>query len=130
MVVVDHHGAKIYRLDPSDGDVAQQAIRPYDPHSLLHDLAHKVQSAEKDRHLPEDTAFYGRIADAVAAGGRIVVVSHGTARSHAAQHLTEYLRAHHRETYQREVKELTTDVSGLSLAQLLVLAGQAWAPAT
>jgi len=124
-VVVGHHGAKIYRLDPDDGDAGKQVIRPYDPHSLLHDLAHKVQSAEKDRHLPEDTAFYGRIADAVAAAGKIIVVAHGTAQDHVAQHLAGLLRTHHGQTYQRVVSELTADLTDVTLPQLLAQAERA-----
>ena len=129
MVVVDHHGAKIYRLDPDVNDAEKQVIRPYDPHSLLHDLAHKVQAAEQDHHVPEETAFYGRISDAVAAGGRIIVVSHGTTQDPVARHLAEYLRTHHAQTYQRVVSELTANVSGMTLPQLQALAEQALAPA-
>ena len=129
MVVVDHHGAKIYRLDPDVNDAEKQVIRPYDPHSLVHDLAHKVQAAEQDRHLPEEVAFYVRISDAVAAGGRIIVVSHGTTQDPVARHLAEYLRTHHAQTYQRVVSELTANVSGMTLPQLQALAEQALAPA-
>ena len=125
MVVVDHHGAKIYRLDTDGRDAARQVIRPYDPHSLLHDLARKVQGAEKERHLSEDTAFYGRIADAVAAGGSITVVAHGSAQAHVAQHLAEYLRSHHGQTYQRAVSEFIADTTDITLPQLQALAEKA-----
>ncbi len=130
MVVVDHHGAKIYRIDLTSGDASTQEIRPYDPHRFLHHLVHKGQSEEKGQRAPEDITFYKRIADAVAAGGRIIVVGHGTGKSNAAHHLTEYLRTHHRETYQRVVGELTADLSSITPPQLLVLAEQALAPAT
>ena len=130
MVVVDHHGAKIYRIDLASGDASRQEIRPYDPHRFLHHLTHKGQSEEKGQRAPEDITFYQRIADAVAAGGKIIVVGHGTGKSNAAQHLTEYLRTHHRETYERVVSELTADLSSITQPQLLVLAEQALAPAT
>ena len=129
MVVVDHHGAKIYRIEPASGDRSEHAILPYDPHHFLHHLAHKGHSQEKGQRAPEDITFYQRIAAAVAAGGRIIVVGHGTGKSNAAEHLIEYLRTHHRESYQRVVSELTADLSSITLPQLQVLAGQALAPA-
>ena len=129
MVVMDHHGAKIYRLDADAADADQQVIRPYDPHSLLHDLARKVQSAEQDRHQPAEVAFYGRIADAVAAGGRIIVVAHGIEQDPAARHLSELLREQHGQSHQRVVTEAGTHAAGMGLPQLLKLAERAMAPA-
>jgi hypothetical protein len=125
MVVVDHHGAKIYRIDPASGDASKREITPYDPHHFLHHLTHKEQLREQGQRAPEDPSFYERIGDALAAGGRIVVVGHGTGKSNAAQHLTEYLRTHHRETYQRIVREITADLSATTAPQLLALAEQA-----
>jgi len=125
MVVVDHHGAKIYRINTESGGASEQAITPYDPHHFLHHLTHKEQSRELGQRAPEDPDFYKRIGDAVAAGGRIVVVGHGTGKSNAATHLTEYLRTHHRETYQRIVREIGVDLSAVTTQQLLALAQQA-----
>lgn len=125
MVVMDHHGAKIYRVVPASGDNAKREITPYDPHHFLHHLAHKDQSREQGQRAPEDASFYQRIGDAVAAGDRIIVVGHGTGHSNSAQHLTEYLRSHHRETYQRIVREIGTDLSAVTTPQLLALADQA-----
>ncbi len=122
MVVVDHHGAKIYRIDKASGDASKQEIRPYDPHHFLHHLTHKGQSREEGQRAPEDADFYKRIADALAAGGPIVIVGHGTGKSNAAQHLTDYLRTHHRETYQRVVREIGADLSAITAPQLLELA--------
>jgi hypothetical protein len=125
MVVLDHHGAKIYRIDVASGDASKREIRPYDPHHFLHHLTHKGQSREQGQRAPEDSDFYKKIAEALAAGGRIVVVGHGTGKSNAAQHLTEYLRTHHRETYQRVVREIEADLSAATTPQLLELAEQA-----
>jgi hypothetical protein len=125
LVVVDHHEAKIYRVDSAPGDASKQELRPYDPHHFLHHLAHKDQSRERGQRAPEDVGFYKRIGDALGAGGRIVVVGHGTGKSNAAQHLTEYLRSHHRETYQRIVHEVGTDLSKTTTPQLLELAERA-----
>jgi hypothetical protein len=128
IVVVDHHGAKIYRIEPGSGDAAPRAITPYDPHHFLHHLAHKDQLREAGQRAPEDPSFYRRIGDALAPAGRILVVGHGKGQSNAAQHLLEYLRTHHGETYQRVVREIEADLSAITPAQLLELAEQALGP--
>lgn len=125
MIVVDHHGAKIYRIHASSAGDRRVEITPYDPHHFLHHLAHKDQSRQEGQRAPEDTEFYKRIGDATAAGGQIVVVGHGTGKSNAAQHLSEYLRTHHREAYQRNVREITADLSAITAPQLRELAEQA-----
>jgi hypothetical protein len=122
LVVVDHHGAKIYHIDVVAEDVSQHVIRPYDPHHFLHHLAHKDQSRERGQRAPEEASFYEQIAQAVATAGEIVVVGHGEGKSNAAHHLVEYLAAHHPETYQRIVREIVTDLSSVTTPQLLALA--------
>jgi len=97
LVVVDHHGAKIFQVDVTSDEASEHVIRPYDPHHFLHHLTHKDQDRERGQRTPEEPAYYERIAQAVAAGGRIVVVGHGEGKSNAADHLTEYLRTHHRD---------------------------------
>ncbi|HWZ62740.1 MAG TPA: hypothetical protein VNX02_06960 [Steroidobacteraceae bacterium] len=125
LVVVDHHGAKIYRIDTARGAGAAREIRPYDPHHFLHHLTHKEESRQQGQRAPEEAAFYQQIGDALAAGGRIVVIGHGTGKSNAAQYLIEYLRNHRRETYERIVREISTDLSAATTPQLLALAEQA-----
>lgn len=125
MVVVDHHGAKIYRIDSANGAGAKREIRPYDPYHFLHHLTHKDESRQQGQRAPEEAAFYQQIGDALAAGGAIVVIGHGTGHSNAAGHLIEYLRNHRRETYERIVREIGTDLSAATTPQLLELAEQA-----
>jgi len=122
LVVVDHHGAKIYHIDVAGDDVSQHVISPYDPHHFLHHLMHKDQSRERGQRAPEEASFYEQIAQAVVPGGKIVVVGHGEGKSNAAHHLVEYLAAHHPETYQRIVREVVADLSSVTPPQLLVLA--------
>jgi hypothetical protein len=122
LIVVDHHGAKIFHIDVTSDDASEHVIRPYDPHHFLHHLTHKDQDRERGQRAPEEPAYYERIADAVALGGNIVVVGHGVGKSNAAHHLTEYLRSHHRETYQRIVREIDADLSSITTPQLLDLA--------
>jgi hypothetical protein len=127
MVVVDHHGAKIYHIQPGSGDPSPYAITPYDPHHFLHHLAHKDQLREEGQRASEDPSFYSRIGHVLAAAGRILVVGHGKGKSNAAHHLLEYLRMHQRETYQRVLREIEVDLSAVTTAQLLEIAEQAFA---
>jgi hypothetical protein len=124
MVVVDHHGAKIYRIELGSDDSPPHAITPYDPHHFLHRLTHKDQLREEGQRAREDSSFYRRIGDTLAGAGRILVAGHGKGKSNAAQHLLEYLRTHHRETYQRIVRDIEVDLSAITTPQLLELAKQ------
>jgi hypothetical protein len=125
MVVIDHHGAKIYRVDEASGGASSREIRPYDPHHFLHHLTHKDQSRQEGQRAAEDPSLYKRIAEALTVGGRIVIVGHGTGKSNAAHHLIEYLRTHHREIYQRVAGEVGADLSAITSPQLLELAEEA-----
>jgi hypothetical protein len=126
LVVVDHHGAKIYRIEPGSGEASPPKIAPYDPHHFLHHLTHKDQLREEGQRAPEDAGFYRQISDALAAVGRIIVVGHGKGKSNAARHLIEYLFVHRHETYQRVVREVEADLSAITTPQLLELAERAF----
>jgi hypothetical protein len=121
LIVVDHHGTKIFQVDVTSDDASEHVIKPYDPHHFLHHLMHKDQSRERGQRAPEEPAYYEKIAAAVALGGKIVVVGHGAGKSNAAHHLIEHLQAHHRETYQRIVREIVADLSSITTPQLLDL---------
>jgi hypothetical protein len=125
LIVVDHHGTKIFQVDVTSDDASEHVISPYDPHHFLRHLVHEGQSREEGQRAPEEPAYYEKIAEAVALGGKIVVVGHGTGKSNAAHHLTEYLRSHHSDTYQRTVREIVADLSSITTPQLLDLARQA-----
>jgi hypothetical protein len=125
LVAIDHHEARVFRVDMASNDVSEQSIQPYDPHHFLHRLHHKDQDRERGQRSPEDITYYARIAAAVAQGGRIVVVSNGTGESNAGDHLVAYLRKHHRDVYERVVHELVADLSKETPHQLLALAREA-----
>ncbi len=124
IVVVDHHDAKIYAI-ASDSDLtAGKTIKPYDPHHFLHHLTHKDQSAARGQRAPEDITFYDAIATALTRATRIIIVGHGTGKSNAAHHLSDYLRKHHAAVAQRIVRECVADLSSITEPQLLELAMQ------
>ena len=126
LIVVDHHGTKIFDVEVRSDEAAEDVIRPYDPHHFLHHLQHKDQSREQGQRAPEEPAYYERIANAVALGGKIAVVGHGAGKSNAALHLTEYLRSHHPATFKRVVAEIVCDLSTITTPQLLEIARKAF----
>ena len=130
LVVVEHREARLYQLEIRSADSLGHVIRPYDPHHFLHHLAHKDQSRERGQRAPEDRSFYRRIAEAVVPAGRIVLIGHGEGHSNAAHHLTEYLRLHHPETFQKVTCEVVADLSSLTPPQLLALGHRALSPGT
>jgi phosphoheptose isomerase len=122
MVVMDHHGAKLYHVDATSADASQHTIKPYDPHHFQHHLTHKDQSREEGQRTAEDPGFYEEIAHALAGAGKIVVVGHGHGKSNASLHLVEHLRAQHSEIHRRIASELSADLSAVTTADLLELA--------
>jgi hypothetical protein len=124
LVAIAHHEARIFHLDLPRG-TEPGTIRPYDPHHFLHHMRHKDEDHERGQKSPEDATFYARIAAAVGLAGRIVIIGHGTGASNAAEHLAEYLRTHHPETFARVVTDMVADVSALTDHQLMALAAAA-----
>ena len=124
MVVIDHHDAKIYDIasDPETG--AGKTINPFDPHHFLHHLTHKDQSAARGQRAPEDITFYQAIASALTLANSITIVGHGSGKSSAANHLSDYLRKHHATIAHRIVRECVADLSSITEPQLLALANR------
>lgn len=125
MVVVDHHEARLFRIDAAAAGATKRTIHPYDPHHFLHHLTHKGESREPGQRIHEDPSFYKKIAAALVGTADIVVVGHGTGKSSAARHLIEFLATHNPETHRRIVSEVTADLSSATTPQLLELADQA-----
>jgi hypothetical protein len=119
MIVVDHHGARIFQVEVTSDQSSEHVIRPYDPHHFLHHLTHKDQARERGQRSAEAPTYYESIANAVAAAGKILVVGHGAGHSNAAHHLFDWLRTHHSEIFARVVGEIATDLSAITTPQLL-----------
>ena len=122
MVVLDHHGAKLHRLDGPSQDEPGLAFAPFDPHHVQHHLTHKDQDRERGQRAPEPAEYYERITLALADAAQIVVIGHGAGHSNAAHHLVDYLHAHHHPSHARIVTEIVADLPALTSAELQVLA--------
>ena len=120
IIVIDHAGARIYQTDKS------QTMAPHASQHLLHDLERKSRDEDRDETFPRDERFFERIAGAVAAGGKIVVIGHGKGQSSEADHLSAYLQSHHKQTYARIVREIVADLPHLTTPELLELGRHAF----
>ena len=80
LVAIDHHEARIYRMDPHPADPAELTVKPYDPHGFLHHLTHKDQTRQHGERAAEDPGFYEGIGAALIQAvphGHNVIVGHG-----------------------------------------------------
>jgi hypothetical protein len=122
LIVIDHHEARIFAIDVPGHGTTQQEIHPYDPHHFLHHLTHRDQPRERGQRAHEDTTYYERMAQALVAAHRIVIIGRGTGHSDAGRHLVEYLAKHHVETEQKILCALIADLSHTTEPELLALA--------
>jgi hypothetical protein len=123
IVVIDHAGAQVYRIDLFADDA--DGVAAHDPRQLLHHIERKQHDQDRDETYPADERFFEEVAVALASGGHIVVIGHGKGQSNEGDHLTAYLKRHHHETYLRIVGGLVADLHHLTTAQKLHLGRQA-----
>jgi hypothetical protein len=126
VALIDHHGAKLYQIYLSSDQRAEK-IAPYDPHHFLHHLHHRDEVREQGQRAPEDLTFYDRIAEALRDVDRIVLLSHGTGLSDAANVLTERLKKHYAGVYAKIVRQAEVNTSAMTEAEILAYGRQALA---
>ena len=126
VVSIDHHGAKLYRIDLPSTQPGE-TVRPYDPHHFLHHQHHRNEFREQGQRPAEDLEFYDRIAEALRDADRIVLLSHGTGVSNASQFLAERLKDHHPDVYSRIVRQDSVNTSAMTEGQIIAYARQALA---
>jgi hypothetical protein len=124
VVLIDHHGAKLYRIDLASNQQAE-TVKPYDPHHFLHHLHHRDELREHGQRAPEDLTFYDRIAEALREADRVVLLSHGAGTSNASQILAERLKKRHPNVYARIVRQADMNTSAMTEAEIIACARQA-----
>jgi len=122
IVVIDHAGAKIYRID---GSADSQGVIFYNPEHLLHHIERAAHDNDRDENYPDDERFFEHVASTLSVGGKIVVIGHGKGQSNEADHLSAYLLAHHKDTHARIVREMVTDLPHLTTPELVQLGAHA-----
>lgn len=123
VALIDHHGAKLYRIHLSSKEPAE-TVRPYDPHHFLHHLHHRDELREHGQRAPEDLTFYDRIAEALHEADRIVLLCHGTGMSNASRMLAERLKKYHPGIYARIVQQAEVNTSAMTDGEILAYARQ------
>jgi hypothetical protein len=118
VVVIDHHVAHIYH-DLVDGrPEGEESVKPYDPFGFHHHLIHRKEAHYKGERVPEEHSYYEEIAKDVVPAEEIILIGHGTGKSSSVEFLTQYLKAHHPEEFQRVVATETVDLPALTEPQI------------
>jgi len=114
VVVIDHSAARIYH-DPG-GSVPQDevSVKPYDPFGFQQHLIHRKEAHYKGERVPEEHSFYEEIVQDLVHAEAIILIGHGTGTSNAADFLSEYVKAHHREIFPRIIAVEAADLSALT----------------
>ena len=118
IVVIDHHAAHIYLDTGASRPEAEESVKPYDPFGFQHHLIHRKEAHYKGDRVPEEDSYYEEIAQDLTHAASIVLIGHATGKSNAAVFLSEYLKTHHPETFQRVIATETADLSALTEPQI------------
>jgi hypothetical protein len=114
VVVIDHHVAHIYHDLGGSRPEDEISVKPYDPFGFQHHLIHRKEAHYKGEHVPEEDSYYEEIAADLVHAEEIILIGHATGKSSAVSFLSEYLRTHHPETFQRIIATETADLSALT----------------
>ena len=118
VVAIDHHVAHVYH-DSGDGrSQGEVNVKPYDPFGFHHHLIHRKEAHYEGERVPEEYTYYEEIAVDLVHAEEIILIGHGTGKSSAVGFLTEYLKTHHPEEFQRIVATETADLSALTEPQI------------
>jgi len=118
VVVVDHHVAHVYHNLRDSRPEGEVTVKPYDPFGFHHHLIHRKEAHYEGDRVPEEGSYYEEIAMDLVHAEEIVLIGHGTGKSSAVGFLTEYLKAHRPEEFQRIVATETVDLSALTEPQI------------
>jgi hypothetical protein len=118
VVVIDHHAAHIYHDTGGSRPEDERSVKPYDPFGFQHHLIHRKEAHYKGERVPEEDSWYEAISQDLAHAATIILIGHATGTSNAAVFLSEYLKSHHPETFQRVIATETADLSALTEPQI------------
>jgi hypothetical protein len=114
VVAIDHHAAHIYSNQGGNSPEGEVAVEPYDPFGFQRHLIHRKEAHYQGERVPEEHSYYEEIARDLAGAEEIILIGHATGTSNAAEFLSEYLKKHHPETFQRIIATEMMDLSALT----------------
>lgn len=118
VVVIDHHAAHIYHDLGGSRPEDEVTVKPYDPFGFQHHLIHRKESHYQGDHVPEEESYYEEVAAELVHAEAIILIGHATGKSSAVNFLSEYLKTHHPETFQRVIATDDADLSALTEAEI------------
>ncbi len=118
VAIVDHHVAHIYHELGDGRSQGEVNVKPYDPFGFHHHLIHRKEAHYIGERVPEEDSYYEEIAMDLVPAEAIILVGHATGKSSAVGFLTEYLKAHRPEQFQRIVATEMVDLSALTEPQI------------
>jgi hypothetical protein len=122
VVVIDHHGARVFRDLDGTRPRHEGTIEPYDPHHFHHHLIHRKEAHYRGDRVPEESSFYEEVAEALRPAKQIVLIGHGTGKSSALDVLVEYLKAHRPDISGRVLATEIADLSALTEPEVEAIA--------
>ena len=122
VVVIDHHAAHIYHDLGGSRPEDEITVKPYDPFGFQHHLIHRKEAHYKGDHVPEEDSYYEEVAADLVHAEAIILIGHATGKSSAVEFLTEYLKTHHPETFQRIIATEMADLSSLTEPEIEAIA--------
>ena len=114
VVIIDHHAAHVYHDFGGKLPEEELTIKPYDPFGFHHHLIHRKEAHYKGEHVPEEDSYYEELAQDLVHADAIILIGHGTGKSSAEAFLSDYLKTHHPEMFQRIIATETADLSALT----------------
>lgn len=116
IVLIDHHQARLFRLDGEPGAPVEPLIlKPEDADGSLRKTANRQGNDDHDGgHAPEESGYYERVSTHLEEARQIVLFSDGKGRSNAGEHLVGYLKRYHPGLARRIVATERVDIAHLS----------------
>jgi hypothetical protein len=114
VVVIDHHGARLYRDLGGSRPESETTLKPADPHGFHRHLIHRKEANYQGDRVPEDTSFYEQVASKLVDAKQIILIGHGVGQSSAVEFLGEYLKKRHPKIHDRVIATEIVDLSALT----------------
>ena len=119
IVAIDHHQATVF-LNPG-ADSQSQVTLHANLTEARHLHGHPTTAPFKETSPLIDHTYFNAIATEIAKANRIVLLSHGTGTSNAANQLLDFLEEDHSETASRIIAVQDCDLEALTDPQLVQL---------